>query len=73
MDELNKIVYLHIYMGNMKKHKTRFKQLEFHPDYFNPTDYLVIVEFEGNVPKASYTVRVPEPITHFPKFPHFKN
>ena len=55
------------------KNKTRFIQLEYHTDYFNPSDYLVIVEVEGNVPKASYTVRVPEPITNFPKFPHFKN
>jgi len=60
-------------MGNTKKHKTRFKQLEFPVNYFNPIDYLVIVEFEGNVPKASYTVKIPEPITPFPKFPHFNN
>ena len=60
-------------MGNMKKHKTRFKQIEFPTNYFNPIDYLVIVEFEGNVPKASYTVKIPEPITNFPKFPHFNN
>lgn len=60
-------------MGNMKKQKARFKQLEFQPDYFNPIEYMVIVEFEGNVPQASYTVRIPKPISPFPKFPHFHN
>ena len=58
---------------NMKQHKTRFKQLEFPTDYFNPSNYLVVVELEGNIPKASYTVRVPEPISPFQKFPHFHN
>ena len=60
-------------MGNMKKQKKRFKQLEFPVDYFNPSNYLVVVELEADVPKASYTVRIPEPITPFPKFPHFSN
>ena len=60
-------------MGNTKKHKTRFKQMDFPTDLLNPIYYLVVVELEGNIPKASYTVRVPEPISPFLMFPHFNN
>jgi hypothetical protein len=68
------LVYLFIQMNtDMKKHKTRFKQLEFQPDYLHPRNYLVVVELDGNTPKASYTVRVPEAISPFQKFQHFSN
>ncbi len=68
------LVYLFIQMNTgMKQHKTKFKQLEFQPDYFNPSNYLVVVELQGEVPIASYTVLVPEPISPFQKFQHFSN
>ena len=55
------------------KGKTRFIQLEFYTDYETSSDYLVLVEVVDDVPRVSYTVRVPTPCTHFPKFPHIKN
>ena len=57
----------------MKKSKTTFIQLEFYVEYDRPSDYLVLVEVVDDVPRASYTVRVPTPCTHFPRFPFIKN
>ena len=53
--------------------KTRFIQLEFYTDYETSSDYLVLVEVVDDEPSASFTVRVPTPCTHFPRFPFIKN
>jgi hypothetical protein len=55
------------------KNNTRFIQLEFYTDYDTPSDYLVIVEVVDDIPKASFTVRVPTPFTKYPRSPHIKN
>lgn len=55
------------------KNKTRFIQLEFYPDPDSSSDYITIVEVVDDVPKASYTVRVPVPYKLFPRFPFIKN
>lgn len=65
------IIY-YAYICDMRN-KTRFKQIEFQPDYFSLSNYLVVVELQGVVPTASYTVLVPEPISPFEKFQHFSN
>lgn len=65
------IIY-YAYLCYMQK-KTRFIQLEFYIDYDTPSDYLVIVEVVDDIPKATYSVRVPEPYTLFPRTPHIKN
>ena len=67
-------IYLtvHNYVHHMQS-KTRFIQLEFYTDPDSPSDYITIVEVVDDVPKASYTVRVPVPYTFFPRFPFIKN
>ena len=55
------------------KNKIRFLQLEFYTNYDEPSDYLVLVEVVDDVPKASYTVRVPVPFTLLPHYPYIKN
>jgi hypothetical protein len=55
------------------KDKTKFIQLEFYTDPDSSSDYITIVEIVDDVPKASYTVKVPVPYTIFPRFPFIKN
>lgn len=55
------------------KNKIIFVQLEFYTDPDSPSDYITIVEVVDDVPKASYTVKVPVPYTIFPRFPFIKN
>ena len=57
----------------MKKSKTIFIQLEFYVEYDRPSDYLVLVEVVDDVPRASYTVRVPIRFTLLPQYPYIKN
>jgi hypothetical protein len=61
-----------MYICVMEK-RTRFIQLEFYTDPDSPSDYITIVEVVDDVPKASYTVKVPVPFTFFPRFPFIKN
>ena len=63
---------MHIYMGIMKN-KTRFIQLEFYTDPDSPSDFITIVEIVDDVPKVSYTVKVPVPFTLLPHYPYIKN
>jgi len=57
----------------MKKQKVRFIQLEFYTIHDETSDYMQIVEVIDDVPKASYTVKVPVPYTLYPRTPYLKN
>jgi len=57
----------------MSKQKVRFIQLEFYTNYDEPSDYMVIVEVVNDIPRGSYTVRVPAQFTRLPRFPYIQN
>lgn len=57
----------------MAKQKVRFIQLEFYTNYGEPSDYMVIIEVVDDIPRGSYTVRVPVQYTRLPRFPYIQN
>ena len=55
------------------KNKTKFIQFEFYTIYDERSDYMVIIETFDDVPIGSFTVKIPVPHAHFPRFQHIKN
>ena len=55
------------------RNKTKFIQREYSTILSSKSDYLLVVEVIENVPVASFTIRIPTPITHSPLSPHCKN
>ena len=60
-------------MGNMKKQKVRFIQLEFYTIHDEPSDYMVIIEVVDDVPLGALFVRLTLPYTLLPHYPFIKN
>jgi len=57
----------------MTKQKVRFIQLEFYTLPEENCDYMVIVEVVDDIPRGSFTVRVPAQYSRLPRFPFIQN
>jgi len=57
----------------MTKQKVRFIQLEFYTLPEENCDYMVIVEVVNDIPRDSYTVRLPAQYSRLPRSPFIMN
>lgn len=62
-----------IIMNSMKHTKIRFIQLEFYTIHDEPSDYMVIIEVNNDVPSGTIVIPLPTPYTKLPRSPYIMN